>query len=152
MDFRKLASNWTGHLVNNNRPRTERVLFEFAHQYITLDPQLNCSELNGYFLAKKPFSSRSYCINFYNVAFSVPYNSKYKDVFDRKIGQILEAGLIGKYIEIEMDKIAKTIKSVKSKAINIPLSIIHLRPPSLLLLILLGISLLVFCIECACRK
>ena len=40
------------------------------------------------------------CINFYNVAFSVPYNSKYKDVFDRKIGQILEAGLIGKYIEI----------------------------------------------------
>ena len=92
------------------------------------------------------------CINFYNVAFSVPYNSKYKDVFDRKIGQILEAGLIGKYIEIEMDKIAKTIKSVKSKAINIPLSTIHLRPPLLLLLILLGISLLVFCIECACGK
>ena len=92
------------------------------------------------------------CINFYNVAFSVPYNSKYKDVFNKKIGQILEAGLTGKYKEIEMDKIARMINSAKSKAINTPLSIIHLRPPLLLLLILLGISLLVFCIECACGK
>ena len=92
------------------------------------------------------------CINFYNVAFSVPYNSKYKDVFDKKIGQILEAGLTGKYIEIEMDKIARTIKSAKSKAINTPLSIIHLRAPLLLLPIFLAISLLVFCIEYASGK
>ena len=92
------------------------------------------------------------CINFYNVAFSVPYNSKYKDVFNKKIGQILEAGLTRKYLEIELDKVARTINSAKSKAINTPLSIIHLRPPLLLLLILLGISLLVFCIECACGK
>ena len=53
------------------------------------------------------------CINFYNVAFSVPYNSKYKDVFDKKIGQILEAGLTGKYLEIELDKVARTINSAK---------------------------------------
>ena len=53
LDFRKLASNWTGHLVNNNRPRAERVLFEFARQYITVDPQLNCFELNRVFLDPK---------------------------------------------------------------------------------------------------
>ena len=81
------------------------------------------------------------CINFYNVAFSVPYNSKYKDVFNKKIGQILEAGLTGKYKEIEMDKIARMINSAKSKAINTPLSIIHLRPPLLLLVILLGMAI-----------
>ena len=92
------------------------------------------------------------CINFYNVALSVPYNSKYKDVFDKKIGQMLQAGLIGKYIEIEMDKIARVSNSAKSKTINTPLSINHLSPPLLLLSILLGISLLVFCIECACGK
>ena len=87
------------------------------------------------------------CINFYNVAFSVPYNSKYKDVFDKKIGQILEAGLIGKYIENEMDKTAKKIKSATSKAIVIPLSLFHLEAPLILLPILLGISFFVFCIE-----
>ena len=87
------------------------------------------------------------CFNRFNVAFSVPINSKYKAVFDKKSVQILEAGLTGKYIEIEMDKIARKIKSAKSKAINTPLSIIHLRAPFLLLLILLAISLLVFCIE-----
>lgn len=87
------------------------------------------------------------CFNRFNVAFSVPINSKYKAVFDKKNVQILEAGLTGKYIEIEMDKIARKIKSAKSKAINTPLSIIHLRAPFLLLLILLAISLLVFCIE-----
>ena len=92
------------------------------------------------------------CFNRFNVAFSVPINSKYKAVFDKKNVQILEAGLTGRYIEIEMDKIARKIKSAKSKAINTPLSIIHLRPPLLLLLILLGVSLLVFCIECACGK
>ena len=92
------------------------------------------------------------CINFYNVAFSVPYNSKYKDVFNKKVGQILEAGLIGKYIENEMDKTAKKIKSAKSKAIANPLSLFHLEAPLLLLPILLGISLLVFCIEYAFRK
>ena len=86
------------------------------------------------------------CFNRFNVAFSVPINSKYKAVFDKKNVQILEAGLTGN-IEIEMDKIARKIKSAKSKAINTPLSIIHLRAPLLLLPILLGISLLVFCIE-----
>ena len=53
LDFRKLASNWTGHLVNNNRPWTERILFEFACQYILINPQLNCFELNGVFFGPK---------------------------------------------------------------------------------------------------
>ena len=92
------------------------------------------------------------CFNRFNVAFSVPINSKYKAVFDKKNVQILEAGLTGKYIEIEMDKIARKIKSAKLKAINTPLSIIHLRAPLLLLPILLAISLLVFCIEYASGK
>ena len=92
------------------------------------------------------------CFNRFNVAFSVPINSKYKAVFDKKNVQILEAGLIGKYIDIEMDKIARKIKSAKSKAINTPLSIIHLRAPLLLLPILLAISLLVFCVEYASGK
>ena len=59
------------------------------------------------------------CINFYNVAFSVPYNSKYKDVFDKKIGQILEAGLIGKYIENEMDKTAKKSRVQRLKPLPV---------------------------------
>ena len=42
-----------GHLANNKRPQAERVLFEFARQYITIDPQLNCFELNKVFLGPK---------------------------------------------------------------------------------------------------
>ena len=92
------------------------------------------------------------CFNRFNIAFSVPINSKYKAVFDKKNVQILEAGLTGKYIEIEMDKIARKTKSAKSKAINTPLSIIHLGAPLVLLPVLLAISLLVFCIEYASGK
>ena len=57
------------------------------------------------------------------------------------------AALIGKYIENEMDKTAKKIKSATSKAIVIPLSLFHLEAPLILLPILLGISFVVFCIE-----
>ena len=73
------------------------------------------------------------CFNRFNVAFSVPINSKYKAVFDKKNVQILEAGLIGKYIENEMDKTAKKIKSATSKAIANPLSLFHLEAPLFLL-------------------
>ena len=122
----------------------DQIFFEFCKQNVIKYQYFRFGETTMH-IAKE-------CINFYNVAFSVPYNSKYKDVFNMKIGQILEAGLTRKYLEIELDKVARTINSAKSKAINTPLSIIHLRPPLLLLFILLGISLLVFCIECACGK
>ena len=87
------------------------------------------------------------CFNIFNVAFAVPKNSKYKAPFDRKINQILEAGLPKKYIEYEMDKAAKKARSAISKAVANPLSINHLEAPLLLLPILLAFSLIVFCIE-----
>jgi hypothetical protein len=86
------------------------------------------------------------------VAFSVPINSKYKAAFDKKIIQLVEAGLPKKYFDIEMDKAAKKAKSAKSKAVANPLSINHLEAPLFLLPILLGISLLIFCIEYAVGK
>ena len=78
------------------------------------------------------------CFNIFNVAFSVPINSKYKAAFDRKLIQILEAGLPKKYFEIEMDKAAKKAKSAISKAVANPLSINHLQAPLLLLPMLLA--------------
>ena len=92
------------------------------------------------------------CFNIFNVAFSVPINSKYKGAFDKKIIQLVEAGLPKKYFDIEMDKAAKKAKSAKSKAVANPLSINHLEAPLFLLPILLGISLLIFCIEYAVGK
>lgn len=92
------------------------------------------------------------CFNIFNVAFSVPINSKYKAAFDKKIIQLVEAGLPKKYFDIEMDKAAKKAKSSKSKAVANPLSINHLEAPLFLLPILLGISLLIFCIEYAVGK
>jgi hypothetical protein len=92
------------------------------------------------------------CFNIYNVAFSVPINSKYKAAFDKKIIQLVEAGLPKKYFDIEMDKAAKKARSAKSKAVANPLSINHLEAPLFLLPILLGISLLIFCIEYAVGK
>ena len=92
------------------------------------------------------------CFNIFNVAFSVPINSKYKAAFDKKITQLVEAGLPKKYFDIEMDKAAKKAKSAKSKAVANPLSINHLEAPLFLLPILLGISLLIFCIEYAVGK
>ena len=92
------------------------------------------------------------CFNIFNVAFSVPINSKYKAAFDKKIIQLVEAGLPKKYFDIEMDKAAKKAKSAKSKAVANPLSINHLEAPLFLLPILLGISLLTFCIEYAVGK
>ena len=87
------------------------------------------------------------CFNIFNIAFAVPINSKYKAAFDRKLIQILEAGLPKKYFEIEMDKAAKKAKSAISKAVANPLSINHLEAPLLLLPMLLAISLIIFCIE-----
>ena len=92
------------------------------------------------------------CFNIFNVAFSVPINSKYKAAFDKKIIQLVEAGLPKKYFDIEMDKAAKKARSAKSKAVANPLSINHLEAPLFLLPILLGISLLIFCIEYAVGK
>ena len=92
------------------------------------------------------------CFNIFNVAFSVPINSKYKAAFDKKITKLVEAGLPKKYFDIEMDKAAKKAKSAKSKAVANPLSIDHLGAPLFLLPILLGISLLIFCIEYAVGK
>ena len=92
------------------------------------------------------------CFNIYNVAFSVPINSKYKAAFDKKIIQLVEGGLPKKYFDIEMDKAAKKARSAKSKAVANPLSINHLEAPLFLLPILLGISLLIFCIEYAVGK
>ena len=92
------------------------------------------------------------CVKIFNVAFSVPINSKYKAAFDKKIIQLVEAGLPKKYFDIEMDKAAKKAKSAKSKAVANPLSINHLEAPLFLLPILLGISLLIFCIEYAVGK
>lgn len=89
------------------------------------------------------------CFNIFNVAFSVPINSKYKAAFDRKIIQIFEAGLPKKYYEIELDKAAKKAKSATSKAITNPLSINHLEAPLLLLPMLLAVSLITFCVEYA---
>ena len=57
------------------------------------------------------------CIYFYLVAFSVPYESKYKEIFNKKIQQITEAGLIDLYKGIEMDRAAKIAKSVKSESV-----------------------------------
>ena len=87
------------------------------------------------------------CFNIFNIAFGLPINSKYKAPFDRKLNQILAAGLPKKYFENEMDKVAKKAKSAISKAVANPLSINHLEAPLLLLPILLSISLIVFCIE-----
>ena len=87
------------------------------------------------------------CFNIFNVAFSVPINSKYKAAFDTKLIQILEAGLPNKYFEFEMDKVAKKARSATSKAIANPLSLNHLEAPLFLLPMLLAISLIVFCIE-----
>ena len=92
------------------------------------------------------------CFNIFNVAFSVPINSKYKAAFDKKVIQIVEAGLPRKYFEIEMDKAAKKAKSAKSKAVANPLSLNHLEAPLFLLPIMLAVTLLVFCIEYAVGK
>ena len=88
-------------------------------------------------------------LNFFNIAFSVPIGSKYKVAFDKTIRKIVEAGLAQKYMEIEMDKIAKKAKSAISKAVANPLSINHLEAPLLLLPMLLAVSLITFCVEYA---
>ena len=92
------------------------------------------------------------CFSFYNIAFSVPLNSKYKVAFERKIVKAVEAGLVKKYTEIELDKAAKKGKSAKSEADATPLSIDHMQAPFLLLPMLLGICLIIFFIEYAIGK
>ena len=61
----------------------DQIFFEFCKQNVIKRQYFRFGETTMH-IAKE-------CINFYNVAFSVPYDSKYKDVFDKKIGQILEA-------------------------------------------------------------
>ncbi len=87
------------------------------------------------------------CFNVYNVAFSVPINSKYKPPFDRKVMQIIEAGLVKKYFQTEMDKAASKAKATLSRADAEPLTLNHLQAPLFLLPILLAFSLIAFTLE-----
>ena len=87
------------------------------------------------------------CFNVYNIAFSVPINSKYKPPFDSKVMQIIEAGLVKKYFQIEMDKAAEKAKATLSRTDAEPLTLNHLQAPLYLLPMLLAVGLLVFFLE-----
>ena len=87
------------------------------------------------------------CFNTYNVAFTVPLNSIYKDRFDTKMSGLIEAGLTHKYFTDEIDKEAKRARSKISQVIAKPLSVLHLQGPLFIVPILLWLSLLVFCLE-----
>ena len=87
------------------------------------------------------------CFNTYNVAFTVPLNSIYKNRFDTKMSGLIESGLTNKYFTDEIDKEAKRARSKISQVIVKPLSVLHLQGPLFIVPILLGFSLFVFCVE-----
>lgn len=87
------------------------------------------------------------CFNSYQVAFSVPINSKIKPTLDRKIIQLTEAGLMNYYFKQEMDKAAKKAKSALTQTDANSLSLNHMQAPFYLLPILLMFSLVIFGFE-----
>ena len=87
------------------------------------------------------------CFNTFNVAFTVPLNSIYKDRLDTKMSGLIEAGLTRKYFSDEIDKEHKISKAKIIQVAATPLSVLHLQGPFLLVPILLGLSFFVFCLE-----
>ena len=81
------------------------------------------------------------------VAFTVPQNSIYKPIFDKKIIEIIEAGLTKKYFQDEMDKQARAVREKSFEAVWNPLAINNLQAPILLELMMCSACMLVFCIE-----
>ena len=87
------------------------------------------------------------CFNSFRVAFTVPINSIYKKAFDKKMIQIIEAGLTRKYFADEMDKEARKAKSALQRTVWNSLTIHHLQAPLLILPIVHAFSVLIFCVE-----
>ena len=87
------------------------------------------------------------CFDSYRVAYPVPKNSIYKPMFDRKIKQIIEAGLTNKYFKDEMEKQAKLAAAKVSTAFWNSLQIDNLQAPLMIFPMLMGLSILTFLLE-----
>ena len=87
------------------------------------------------------------CFGSFRVAYAVPKDSPYKADFDRKISQMIEAGLPDKYYNDEMEKVASLARAKVSEAKAKPLTLHHLQAPLYLLPILLAVALVTFLVE-----
>ena len=114
------------------------------------------------------------CFNSFSIGFSVPLNrsnnkfhflfihhiiylfsilySVYKEVLDRKMATLIEAGLPTKYFEYEMDKVASLSRGNMSEVDVKPLSLAHISGPLVMLPILLIIGFIGFLIELGIHK
>ena len=73
--------------------------------------------------------------------------SVYKEVLDKKMAYLSEAGLPTKYYKYEMDKVASLNRGNIYKIFTKPLSLAHLSGPFMMLAILLAIDIFVFLME-----
>lgn len=90
------------------------------------------------------------CYLTFHVAFLVAKNSKYTEIFNRRIQQLTEAGLIELYNKQEMDKVATVRNGGKGDNSNAkpePLNMSQLQGPFYVWLFLQLASILAFLIE-----
>ncbi len=87
------------------------------------------------------------CWNIQQIVFYFPKGSKLKEPFDAVLRRLRESGLISKWINDEMDKLARLQKTTGLDTREIKLSLDHLRAPFLLVLILYVITIATLCAE-----
>ena len=89
----------------------------------------------------------SECPNKYNIAFSLPKHSIFREAFSKVVRVVVEAGLTKKYFSDEENKMGRLNKSLNVSAGISVMGLETLLAVFVLLLICLGVCLLVFLVE-----
>ena len=89
----------------------------------------------------------SECPNKYNIAFSLPKHSIFRQAFSKVVRVVVEAGLTKKYFSDEENKMGRLNKSLRISADIEVMGLETLLAIFILLFICLGLCLLVFLTE-----